>query len=51
MVKNHSTNGQYLFTLCDGITLIESRLKKAAALIYFRRFGFGSHLRYLEVIK
>jgi len=32
ILKINSTNGQYPFTRCEGITLIESRLKKAAAL-------------------
>ena len=30
--NGNSTNGRYPFTRCEGITLIESRLKKAAAL-------------------
>jgi hypothetical protein len=34
MLKIDSTNGQYLFTRYEEITLIESRLKKAAALSY-----------------
>jgi Big-like domain-containing protein/parallel beta helix pectate lyase-like protein len=34
MLNLNSTNGQYLFARREGIPLIESRLKKAAALIY-----------------
>jgi hypothetical protein len=32
--NGNSTNGRYPFTRCEGITPIESRLKKAATLIY-----------------
>jgi len=43
MLKINSTTGQYLFTRREGITLIESRLKKAAALIYISSQGCGRH--------